>query len=793
MIVANDETAWESCLTAREERDRLRRWGVGAGAVLLLGMLASLVWVHRVLIEAPDQRALLNSDTYRYFWPTTVFVHEQLLQGHLPLWNPYQMAGQPFLALHLPGIWYPPNLLLMGPFAPPDAVALHAVLHMLIAGFFCFLLARRMGLRATAGLAIGVVYMISGSLLTGIYLPPFLSVPAWLPAILWALTALLQEARWRHALWLALFVSLAFLGGHAQAFLYIMQVSLLFGVAGLFLLTRPGRRLRVLRLAGTAAVVAFGLAAPQILPSLEFISSAVRNFEGLSGHQASLPLVSPDGLLEGLLGAVQLPGPERGLGPDRHAVSLPPSALPLAALGLVTFVIAPLAARLRRTTVSGAGGEAQDPGERRAQTQEQGFFFCFFLASAVFAGLFVQGPFQPVFAFYYELPGGNLFRGPMRMSFLYVLSAGVLMGFGFDAVCGWVARMALSSPWPRLLSGGFASLLLLFIAANCYERTGLNLAHPLLEEEQSGAPDTMLEYLRATAGGERTFVQHGGLYDSRLLFKFGMMNELFVVPDYEPSMPGRYATFFGTDATPLWHGRLDILEAHGGIIYPVEPRLLDLMSVRYYALLGPNDSMGERIGAQIGDDQVVIGTASGTAAEPGVPWELFVRPESLPRAYVVSDVETGTDDAAVRTRLLEESFPIRDRAIVSEPERSGWSAFGDEPRSSSDTGSVEIRDYRASGVDLRAECLVPCLLVLTDLHYPGWVATVDGQEVPIHRTNVLFRGVRLDPGRHEVSFRFEPLAFRLGLGAFALTIVVLAGALLRQRFRRSPRSSRSSH
>jgi len=47
--------------------------------------------------------------------------------------------------------------------------------------------------------------------------------------------------------------------------------------------------------------------------------------------------------------------------------------------------------------------------------------------------------------------------------------------------------------------------------------------------------------------------------------------------------------------------------------------------------------------------------------------------------------------------------------------------------------------------------------VLNDLWHPWWVATIDRAPAPLLRANVLFRAVRVPPGRHVVRFSFQPV------------------------------------
>jgi uncharacterized membrane protein YfhO len=67
-------------------------------------------------------------------------------------------------------------------------------------------------------------------------------------------------------------------------------------------------------------------------------------------------------------------------------------------------------------------------------------------------------------------------------------------------------------------------------------------------------------------------------------------------------------------------------------------------------------------------------------------------------------------------------------------------------------------------------------LVLTDLHYPGWEATVDGEAATIHRANHLFRAVWVDAGRHRVRFEYRPASLRMGAATSAGALVAFGVA-----------------
>jgi len=83
--------------------------------------------------------------------------------------------------------------------------------------------------------------------------------------------------------------------------------------------------------------------------------------------------------------------------------------------------------------------------------------------------------------------------------------------------------------------------------------------------------------------------------------------------------------------------------------------------------------------------------------------------------------------------------------------------------------SARVTAYEPERVEIEAELTAPGYLVLTDAHYPGWRAWVDGEEVPIATADLLFRAVYLEAGRHRVEFRFRPRSLWPG------TMMSLAG------------------
>ena len=72
-------------------------------------------------------------------------------------------------------------------------------------------------------------------------------------------------------------------------------------------------------------------------------------------------------------------------------------------------------------------------------------------------------------------------------------------------------------------------------------------------------------------------------------------------------------------------------------------------------------------------------------------------------------------------------------------------------------------------------------LVVAQPHYPGWVARLDGEKVPLLRANYAFCAVELPPGEHEVELAYEPRSVKLGFSLGALGWIAVAAAWLATR------------
>lgn len=83
---------------------------------------------------------------------------------------------------------------------------------------------------------------------------------------------------------------------------------------------------------------------------------------------------------------------------------------------------------------------------------------------------------------------------------------------------------------------------------------------------------------------------------------------------------------------------------------------------------------------------------------------------------------------------------------------NGGIRLTDEPQT---LAAAAVTVYTDQRVTIEAQLTEPGYLVLVDMFYPGWHASVDGQPAEILLVDNLFRAVALEPGGHTIEFYFQ--------------------------------------
>jgi len=151
-------------------------------------------------------------------------------------------------------------------------------------------------------------------------------------------------------------------------------------------------------------------------------------------------------------------------------------------------------------------------------------------------------------------------------------------------------------------------------------------------------------------------------------------------------------------------------------------------------------------------------------------------PRALPRVFIPKHVEVVPDDLERLGKLSEETFNPREVAYVETPVELPAEC----------NGTVKIRDEVPTRISVAAQMQTAGLLVLSDLWDAGWSATVNGQQAPILRTDHAIRGVVLPPGSSEIEFRYRPASLRTGLMLAGTASLILLGWSLSLHFFKRP-------
>jgi len=640
-------------------------------------------------------------------------------EGLFPLWNPSMNAGTPAFANPQSMYLFPFDLLFL---ALPIGIATNLVilLNFLLAGVAMFLFSWRYFRHPAAAVICATAYMLSHRYLAMIYAGwlPKMSMFALTPLLFWACDLLLERPARRTTAALALVGALTLLQGDMQQLYY---AAIACGLWILLRLTSAGWRHH----GGTIGRLALGgllaamLAAPALLPRLQFAALSTRTEPSYEFLTAESP----------------------------------------AARELLTFF---------NPRDKNANGDVRD------EFWENNFYFGWWMAPlwllafwgekrrtalllALGVGIMVFLCFDTAVlrALYDHLPGFNLFRQSSRILLLAQFFAVILAGLGADVLLGVVfigrrSRIALAGLFlaAPILDAGLriGSLITTAPIARVLPRHPF---HDLLDRRNNDG--------RVLAVGRDHFLARASLlYGTAAYYGIDMIN------GYASLELRDYLEYF----TILQHGTLAALPHQPAVwldcLEVARPEMLRALDVRY--IIGEPSLNVDAVGAKKvweSPRNRVFVFFEGVLSVPLAVWRMN---HPLGPAYFATSVHPVENDAQSLQCLVRSSSAL-DAYVFG---------LGGEGRNLDFSGgTAEFLERGYNRYRYRIDSGGNNFLILSQVWYPGWTATLDGAPVKLYRTNHALLGCVVPRGRHELVLQMTSPPLRHGIWAAAVAAIAV--------------------
>ncbi len=690
-------------------------------------LLAPFLWLGSLVAGPrgfPFLRGAPYSDLVISHWPSAWFLHTALVTWHqLPLWNPSILSGMPLAADPLTGFWYLPQWLAI---LLPSALGFNLVFfsHLVWAGMGMALFVRRLGLgRAAAvfcGLAYGGLPKLVGHV--GMGHVGLVSAVSWTPWWLLTLDRASTATDGRTARrWFAV-AGLTFAGSFLADPRWALPMLLLGGAWLIRVWIAPrsgvpsaGRN----RIAGVivGGGVATLVSAVLLIPLAELLRLSTRM--DLTDADASFQSLPPVRLLSLM---------------DSHAAGTPEWQ---AYVGLLVIFLAGSALVLRT------------PAR------------WFWLGAVAASLLWSLGDHVPLYRLLaWILPGAFVLRVPAR--FLY------LTAFGWIVLAGWGLNTLLAGSLKfrqvqaiRLWGFGLMVLGLLYFVAlqvglgadpTRWAGVAVAIAVGALAAE-AGRGSRRAGWL--TAAAIVVLVADFASIDLLQLEsrpQEAVLGQQAVVTEKVRSLSGETGAraFSPSYSIPQQTAAASGLELADGV-HPIQ--------LRAY-----RDFMATAAGFSPEGYSVTL--PPFPSGNPADDWDPAIQLDQLGMLGVGTIASAYELEGLVAAGTAEGTFLY----INPEARPRAWI----EPEGSSQTWDP-VDDWRWTPNRIEVAARGPGRLVISEIDYPGWKASVDGSPVEVAVAHAVLRAVPLTAGVHQVVFAYRPLSVILGtaLGIAGLVLFVL--------------------
>ena len=648
------------------------------------------------------------SDLTISHYPNAHYLKESITTWReIPLWSSTILSGYPFSANPLAGLWYPIGwLLLLIPL--PLGFNLLVGLHLIWGGIGMYLLMRREGIGHIAALFAGISFAMLPKLFSHYgagHLTLLFAIP-WTPWLLWS-----HLAGYKFSV---KGISISVIPGLILAMIFLADIRwgafavVLWWVYSLAHRKGSWRNL-IFGIVGQT-ILALLLSAPLILPLIEYSLLSTRT--GLNPSEV-LAYSLPVGNLLGLI----FPGIN-----GYHEWVL--------YSGGIVFILAVSAIILRN------------------ERYKDVFWVGVLLASLVIA----LGSQIPGIEFMTKIPFVSLLRVPSRALFLAGLSLAALSGYGLEKILQITIKQSREKLNLILIALIAFSLLL---AAGIYMVEG-NLPFGIMWGAFMLAMGVLWIELKFKTRLRFEIWIVGlfliGLVDLGVVnmnsFQGRSAEDVFTereaIAQYISAQPGDFRTYSPSYSIPQQTAVRYGLELTDGV---------DPLQMEAYANFMESATGVPRTGYSVtippfenGDPKMDNAGYSPDAEKLGL----------LNVGYVVSDYELNNVAGLTLERQFNEAFVYKNSYKMPR----AWVEMKDGSMDST-VKPVEILYRTPNRMSISAEG--PGSLVVSEINYPGWEVWVDGEKKEIETSFGLLRSVKVNSGKHEVFFAYQPGSLFMGL------------------------------
>ncbi len=740
-------------------------------AIVLIFVLSGMLWLAPLISDPMGVlfwRGGAYSDLLISHWPNASFVQRSLIEwGQVPLWNPMILSGAPFAADPLSGLYYPPNWLAIA-LNPGVAFNLLAWLHIAWGGLGMWKLGQTLGIRSGPAIVAGLAFAGMPKLIGHFGLGHVSLVFAvyWTPWVLLAFEKAVRELNGRR----------------------LASAALAGGALGMVFLIDPRWYLPSALLAGAFAV-------------WRFAHSQIRSTEQNADEAAPQDLRPSQLMIENRQGEIgsaengdsgaqqsQAPGevPRKVSNIGGEGASWTRAASALIIAGLMSVAVAAILAvplgefvslstranlSLAQSTalrlppkylLNALAPEYAGWPEWQIYAGVVVLFLAvttlpsrapgrwFWVGVVIFSLIVALGDLTPIYGLLSALvPGFGKLRVPPRSLFLSSFALAMLAGMGLDQMLKGRANLRQL----RVIGGALAGISLVL---------GLSLLLRNLAALRSAAFFVSAALIGLAAIWTGNSIRKRSLgsivgWCLLIVLDLSLVNlttiEVRPAPDLERVKAGTESgnprAFSPSYSLPQPAAAAAGLELADGI------NPLQLASYSAY--------MSRATGFSEDEYSVTL----PPFVDPGAKWAF------KPDLVLMGDLAISQ---------IVSAYPIEHPDLEFERMEQGRYYYRNphaRPRAWIDGGGpVEVVERTPNRIAMRA--MGPGTLVVSEIAYPGWEATIDGATAPLETYAGLLRAVELSSGEHEVEFAFRPNSLRAGALVTLIGLIVLASIWIRR-------------